>query len=59
MQEVVDDYLSSGAPCVWVVNPITLCGSVYTEAGIVEAKEGVLRVTGTPLEVPLASLATA
>jgi len=56
VQEVVDDYLSFGVPCVWVINPITLRGSVYTPDGMVEARDGVLRVAGTPVEVPLADL---
>jgi hypothetical protein len=43
-------------PCVWVVNPLTLRGSVYTTEGIVEARDRVLRVAGTPIEVPLAEL---
>jgi len=53
VQEVVDDYLSFGVPCVWVINPITKRGSVYTQAGMVEAKDGGLRVAGIPIEVPL------
>ena len=56
VQEVVKDYLSFGVPCVWVVNPLTLRGSVYTTEGIVEARDRVLRVAGTPIEVPLAEL---
>jgi Uma2 family endonuclease len=56
VQEVVEDYLGFGVPCVWVINPITPRGFVYTPDGMVEAKDGVLRVSGTSIEVPLAEL---
>jgi Uma2 family endonuclease len=56
VQEVVDDYLDFGVPCVWIVNPGTRRGFVCTPEGMVEAKDGVLRVAGSRIEVPLADL---
>jgi Uma2 family endonuclease len=55
-QEIIDEYLAFGVPCVWVVNPRTLRGYIYTSEGMREAKDGILRVAGTPIEVPLANL---
>jgi Uma2 family endonuclease len=56
VQEGVEDYLNFGVPCVWIVNPATRRGFVCTPEGMVEAKDGVLRVAGTAIEVPLAEL---
>jgi Uma2 family endonuclease len=56
VQAGVEDYLSFGVPCVWIVNPETRQGFVCTPDGMVEAKDGVLRVVGTAIEVPLAEL---
>lgn len=56
VQESVEDYLNFGVPCVWVVNPVTRRGFVCTSDGMVEAKDGILRVAGTPIAVPLAEL---
>jgi Uma2 family endonuclease len=56
MQERVDDYLAFGVPCIWVVNPQTRRGFVYTSEGMREAKHGILRVAETPIEVPLLNL---
>jgi hypothetical protein len=41
---------------VWGVNPRSRLGFIYTSDGMHEAKDGILRVEGTPIEVPLASL---
>jgi Uma2 family endonuclease len=56
MQERVDDYLAFGVPCVWVINPQTRRGYLYTSDGMREAKDGILRVPGSSVEVPLADL---
>ncbi len=55
-QETIEDYLAFGVPCVWLVNPRTRRGFIYTSEGMHEAKDGILRVAGTPIEVPLAGL---
>jgi Uma2 family endonuclease len=56
VQAGVEDYPDFGVPCVWIVNPETRQGFVRTADGMVEAKDGVLRVPGTAIAVPLAEL---
>ncbi len=56
VQEEVEDYLDFGVPCVWIVNPATRRGFICTTEGMREAKDGILRVAGTPIAVPLADL---
>jgi len=54
--ERLDDYLAMGVPNIWVIEPHTRRGYVYNEAGFMEAKDGVLRVPGSEIEVPLVSI---
>jgi len=56
MQEKIEDSLAFGVRCIWVVNPRNRRGFIYTSDGMHEAKDGILRVEGTPIEVPLADL---
>jgi Uma2 family endonuclease len=56
IQEKIDDYLSFGVPYVWVVNPRTRRGWIYTKDEIREAKDGVLRTENPALAVPLAEI---
>jgi len=56
MQERIEDYLSFGVPCVWVIDPKARRRFVYTADGMREAKDGMLRVPGSPIAVPLADL---
>jgi Uma2 family endonuclease len=57
MLERIFDYLDFGVKCVWVLDPRTRRGFVYTADGMREAKDGVLRVADTDIAVPLAELA--
>lgn len=54
MQERIDDYLEFGIPFVWVVNPATRRGYIYTREGSREAKDGIMRAG--ELEVPLSAI---
>lgn len=56
MQEKVDDYLSFGVKYVWVVNPRTRRGYVYTSDGMREAKDGVLRTSDPEIAIPLSEI---
>lgn len=56
MQERIADYVEMGVPFVWVVNPQTQKGWIYTADGAREAKDGVLRTTNPEIAVPLADL---
>ena len=60
MQERIDDYLAFGVSYVWVIDPKTGRSWAYTNEGISELKDGVLRTRkqqGAPeIIVPLAEL---
>ena len=56
MQEKIDDYVSFGVPYVWVVNPRTRRGYVYTADGMQEAKDGILRAGDPEIAVPLTEI---
>jgi Uma2 family endonuclease len=56
MQERIDDYLAFGVPYVWMLNPASRRGWVYTKDAIEEAKDGVLRTSNPNIEVPIAEL---
>jgi Uma2 family endonuclease len=53
IQEKVDDYLSFGVEYVWVVNPRMRRGFVYTQDGMREAKDGILRTVNPEIALPL------
>jgi Uma2 family endonuclease len=52
----IKDYLSMGVATVWVIDPDSRRGYHYTPDGMREAKDGILRVPGSPIEVPIADL---
>ncbi len=54
MQERIDDYLKFGVAFVWVVNPRTRRGWVYTTEHAQEARDGIVRAG--VIEVPLVEL---
>ncbi len=56
LQEKIDEYLAFGIPCVWVVNPRTRRGYLYTADGMREAKDGILRTADPAIELPLAEV---
>ncbi len=53
IQDKIDDCLSFGVPYVWVVNPRTRRGYVYTSDGMREAKDGVLHTSDPEIALPL------
>ena len=53
IQDKVDDYLSFVISYVWVVNPRTRRGYVYTADSMREAKDGVLRTSDPEIALPL------
>ena len=53
LQDRIDDYLAFGVPYVWVVNPQSRRGWIYTSEGAREAKDGILRTAEPELVVPL------
>jgi Uma2 family endonuclease len=59
IQDRIDDYLNFGVPYVWVVNPRTRRGWIYTKEEIREARDGVLRTENPAFAVPLAEIFSA
>jgi len=51
--EKVDDYLRSGVPQVWVIDPRSQQGWVHTVAGVQRAEDGILRTSDPVLEMSL------
>jgi Uma2 family endonuclease len=54
LQEKIDDYLAFGIPFVWVVNPRTQRGFIYTSEGMRQPSDGILRAD--EIELPLAEI---
>lgn len=52
----LDDFLAMGVPECWVIDPQSRRGSVYSQAGLIHAQDGVMRLTGTDLTVDLKPL---
>ena len=53
MLEKVDDYLRSGVPQVWVIDPRSQQGWVHTPTGVQRAEDGILRTSDPVLEMSL------
>jgi Uma2 family endonuclease len=49
----VKELLAFGTPYVWVIDPETLESELHTREGSVELTDGVLRLPGTKILVPL------
>ena len=56
VNEKVRQVLEFGVPNVWVIDPETLECEIHTQNGSGKIEDGVLRVDGTPIEVPLRGL---
>ncbi|MCX6590779.1 MAG: Uma2 family endonuclease [Acidobacteria bacterium] len=54
--ERIDEYLTFGVAYVWVIDPESRRGWIYTADSIQEAKDGVLRTAQPEIEVPLAAI---
>jgi Uma2 family endonuclease len=55
MWDRTQDYLSIGVPVCWIVDPKELRAWTVTSAGLVEAKDGILRAGA--IELPVAEVA--
>ena len=56
VQDKVDDYLSFGIPCVWVLRPETQRALIYTMDAAREIRDGLLRNPAGDVAVPLSSI---
>jgi Uma2 family endonuclease len=52
----VRQLLEFGVPNIWIIDPETFEAEVHTVAGSRKVDDGILRVEGSPIEVPLAGL---
>jgi Uma2 family endonuclease len=49
----VKEWRDFGVPYVWVIDPETLESELHDERGTTILSDGILRIPGTPIEVPL------
>jgi Uma2 family endonuclease len=56
VNEKVRQVLEFGVPNVWVIDPETLEAEIHTAHGSRKVADGILRVEGTAIEVPLQDL---
>lgn len=56
VQARIDDFLRAGVAYVWLIDPNTRRGWIYTSEGICEAKDNVLRTDNPRIELPLAAI---
>jgi len=53
LMEKIDDYRSFGIPWIWVIDPESHRGEIYTANGMKEARDGVMRTVDPAIEIPL------
>ena len=53
VNDKVRQWRDFGVPYVWVIDPETLESELHDERGRTSLQDGVLRIPGTPIEVPL------
>jgi Uma2 family endonuclease len=56
VNKTVHDWREFGVPYVWVIDPETFENELHDERGRTELTDGILRIPGTAIEVPLRSL---
>ena len=56
VNDKIQEWLDFGVPYLWAIDPETLESEVHDERGLTFGKDGVLRIPGTPIEVPLHQL---
>lgn len=56
VNEKVRELLDFGVPYVWLIDPDTLESEVHTQQGSTTLEDGIFRIPGTPIEVPLQAL---
>ena len=56
VNQKVRQLLEWGTPNIWVIDPETLEAEVHTQQGSRKVDDGILRVEGTRIEVPLNGL---
>ncbi len=56
MQDRIDDYLAFGVSNIWVLDPVARRAYVCSRQGLREPEDGMLRASGTPIEISLPEL---
>lgn len=56
IQERVDDYFRMGVQHVWAIDPWKRLAYYCSPSGFQQPADGVLRIEGTPIEVPLSNV---
>lgn len=56
VNQKIRQLLEFGVPNIWVIDPETLESEIHTPQGSRKIEDGILRVDGTPIEVPLHGL---
>ncbi|MGA2741021.1 MAG: Uma2 family endonuclease [Bryobacteraceae bacterium] len=56
IRERFDNYLNSGVPNVWILDPVLRNAYVCSQTGFQEPDGGMLRVEGSAIHVPLAEV---
>ena len=56
LQDRVNDYAGLGVKHIWAIDPWKRLGYLASTAGFQRPEDGVLRISGTPIEVKLADL---
>jgi Uma2 family endonuclease len=55
-QDKVEEYTAMGVPAIWLFDPVKRLAYVCTREGFLAPEGGILRVPGTPIQVPLKEL---
>jgi Uma2 family endonuclease len=56
VNEKIRELQEFGAANIWIIDPETLEAEIHTPEGSCKVADSVLRVAGTPIEVPLHAL---
>lgn len=56
LEDRIDDYLAFGVPNVWVFDPVQKRAYTCDRSGIHPVREGVVGVSGTAIQLPLAEV---
>ena len=56
LMEKIDDYRSFGIPWIWVIDPESRRGEIYTSQGMNEARDGVMRTGDPAIEITLSEI---
>jgi Uma2 family endonuclease len=56
VNEKIRELREFGVPNIWIIDPETFEAEIHTADGSSKVADGILRVAGTPIEVPLADL---